>query len=223
MRRCRVVALRCPLVAKEERLPVIFAFMKQIWTLIYLLKVNISWQKLHMSPPASWLPFLWSKWAICWNEKSTSVLHTHSHSSVCQLPAHIQDHRHICSCPACSGSAVCSDHCQAWSTHPPLKEKLQDFCTNQTWTKHFSHCLQLKILLTFKKAGWKPGFADWSIWHKLEPELVGAAFDVAWFVVATETAEQRAVLRTAVPHFHIVIGTAVMSLNLQARCENDNR
>lgn len=69
--------------------------------------------------------------------------------------------------------------------------------------------------LTFKEVGCEPGFVNRSIGHKLEPEPVGAAFDVVWFVIAAEPAEQRAALRNAVPHLHVVVGTAVMSLNLQ--------
>lgn len=69
--------------------------------------------------------------------------------------------------------------------------------------------------LTFKEVGCEPGFVDRSIGYELEPEPVGAAFDVVWFVVAAEPAEQRAALRTAIPHLQGVVGTAVMSLNLQ--------
>ena len=72
-------------------------------------------------------------------------------------------------------------------------------------------------LLTFKEVGCKPSFVDRSIRYKLQPELVGAAFHVVWFVIATETAEQRAALRTAIPHFHVVIGAAVVSLSLQSK------
>lgn len=66
---------------------------------------------------------------------------THRHSCVYRLPAHIQDHRHICSCPACSDSAAHTDHYRAWSTRPPLTKrnvKLLNIFTRQTcfsgWT-----------------------------------------------------------------------------------------
>lgn len=49
-------------------------------------------------------------------------------------------------------------------------------------------------VLTFKKVGCEPSFVDGSVRYKLQPELVGAAFDVVWFVIATEMAEQRAVV-----------------------------
>lgn len=47
--------------------------------------------------------------------------------------------------------------------------------------------------------------------------MAGAAFDVVWFVIATETSEQWAALWTAIPHFHVIIGTAVMSFSLQSK------
>lgn len=68
---------------------------------------------------------------------------------------------------------------------------------------------------TFKERGREPGLIDRDVRCKLEPELVGAAFDVVWFVAAAEAAEQRAACRASVPHFHIVVGAAVVSLELR--------
>ena len=51
-----------------------------------------------------------------------------------------------------------------------------------------------KDLLTFKEVGSKPGFVDRSVGHKLEPQLVGAAFHVVRLSIAAEAAEQRAAL-----------------------------
>lgn len=70
---------------------------------------------------------------------------------------------------------------------------------------------------TFKKVGREPGLVDRSVGHKLQPQLVGAAFDVVGLVVAAETAEQPAALRTAVPHLHVVVAAAVVFLNLQRK------
>ena len=51
------------------------------------------------------------------------ILYTHSHSCVCQLPAHIQGRRRICSCPACSDNAARSARCQVQNTHPSLTKE----------------------------------------------------------------------------------------------------
>lgn len=69
--------------------------------------------------------------------------------------------------------------------------------------------------LTFEKVDCKPSFVDRCIGRKLEPELIGGALDVVRISVTTETPEQRAALRAAVPHLHIVIGAAVVPLQLQ--------
>lgn len=70
---------------------------------------------------------------------------------------------------------------------------------------------------TFKKVGGESSLVDRSIGHKLQPQLVGAAFDVVGFVVAAETAEQPAALRTAVPHLHVVVAAAVVFLDLRRK------
>lgn len=148
------------------------------------------------------------------------VRYTHSHSCICQMPAHIQDHMHICSCPACSDSAARSDRCQVWNTRPSLaNEQSANFVLCKTRASHATWVNpgNWGDLLTFKKVGGEPGFVDRSIRHKLQPELVWAALDVFGFVMATEASKQRAALWTSVPHFHIVVGTAVMSLNLQLK------
>lgn len=67
---------------------------------------------------------------------------------------------------------------------------------------------------TSEKVGRESGFVDRAIGHKLEPQLVAAAFDLDGFVVTAEAAEQLAALHAAIPHLHIVIATAVMLLNL---------
>ncbi len=159
----------------------------------------------------------WHSNVGCQHYVGDLVLHTHSHSCVCQLPAHIQGHKHICSCPVCSCSAAHNDRCQVWSTRPSLAhEKSTELVPNQNYYKNLTVCYW-KDFLTFEKVGCKPSFVNWSIRHKLQPKVVGAAFDVIWFVVATETGEQRAALRTAVPHLHVVVSAAVVSLNLQSK------
>lgn len=70
---------------------------------------------------------------------------------------------------------------------------------------------------TFKKVGGEPGLVDRSVGHKLQPQLIGAAFDVVGFVVAAETAEQPAALPAAVSHLHVVVAAAVVFLNLQRK------
>lgn len=68
--------------------------------------------------------------------------------------------------------------------------------------------------LTFEEVGSKASLVDGAIWNKFHPQVVGAGFDVIWFVVATEAAKERAVFRVAITHLQVVIGTTVMSLNL---------
>lgn len=68
--------------------------------------------------------------------------------------------------------------------------------------------------LTFKEVGCKACLVDRPVRHELEPQLVRAAVDVVWLFVTAETAEQRAALRAAIPHLHIIVGTAVVELNL---------
>lgn len=67
---------------------------------------------------------------------------------------------------------------------------------------------------TFEKVGRESGLVDGAVRHKLEPQLVAAAFDLDGFVVTAEAAEQLAALHAAVPHLHVVVATAVVLLNL---------
>lgn len=67
---------------------------------------------------------------------------------------------------------------------------------------------------TFEKVGRETGLVDRAVGHKLEPQLVAAAFDLDGFVVTAEAAEQLAALHAAVPHLHIVVAAAVVLLDL---------
>lgn len=75
---------------------------------------------------------------------------------------------------------------------------------------------------TFEEVGSEPGFVDWAIGHKLHPQLVGAALDVIWLVVAAEAAQQRAVFRVPITNLEIVISTAVVPLNLQNKGKKES-
>lgn len=44
--------------------------------------------------------------------------------------------------------------------------------------------------------------------------MVGAAVDITRLLVTAVTAEQRAALRAAIPHLHVIVGTAVVELDL---------
>lgn len=138
---------------------------------------------------------------------------THFHSGVCQLSARNPARRHICSCPACSHSAAHTGRCRAPSTRPSLASE-----RSQNWspTKTLAHFRPL-TRLTLEKVGREAGFVDGSVGDELQPELVGAAFDVVRFVVAAEASEQRAAVRAAIPHLHVIIRTAVVPFNLQSK------
>lgn len=71
-----------------------------------------------------------------------------------------------------------------------------------------------RLKQTFEKVGRESGLVDGAIGHKLEPQLVAAAFDLDGFVITAEAAEQLAALRTAVPHLHVVVAAAVVLLDL---------
>lgn len=73
--------------------------------------------------------------------------------------------------------------------------------------------------LTFKEVSCEARLVDRAIRDELEPQLVGTAVDVAWLLVTAETAEQRAALGAAIPHLHVVVGTAVVELNLESHQE----
>lgn len=70
-------------------------------------------------------------------------------------------------------------------------------------------------MLTLKEVGCKACFVDRAIRHELEPQLVGGAVDVVWLLITAETAEQRAALRAAIPHLHVIVGAAAVELNLR--------
>lgn len=46
--------------------------------------------------------------------------------------------------------------------------------------------------------------------------MVRAAVDVTRLLVTAVTSEQRAVLRAAIPHLHVIVGTAVVELDLES-------
>lgn len=77
--------------------------------------------------------------------------------------------------------------------------------------------------LTFEKVGCETSLVDRAIRHKLHPELVGTGLNVIWLVVTTEASHQWAVLGVPIPHLQVVIGTAVMPLNLRKGWVNGTR
>ena len=67
---------------------------------------------------------------------------------------------------------------------------------------------------TFEKGGGEAGLVDGAVGHKGDPELVGAALEVDRLVAATEAAQQGAAGGPSIPHIQVVVGTAVVVLNL---------
>lgn len=68
---------------------------------------------------------------------------------------------------------------------------------------------------TFEEVGGEAGLVDRAVGHKLHPEGVRGGAHVVWLVVAAEPANQRTRLQRAVPHLQVVVGTAVVPLNLR--------
>ena len=67
---------------------------------------------------------------------------------------------------------------------------------------------------TFEKAGGEAGVVDGAVGHERDPELVGAALEVGRLVAPTEAAQQGAAGGPSIPHIQVVVGTAVVVLNL---------
>lgn len=80
-----------------------------------------------------------------------------------------------------------------------------------------SHTSKVKGLgaRTFEEVRGKAGLVDCAVGHKLHPECVGGGAHVVGLVVAAEPANQRARLQRAIPHLQVVIGAAVVPLDLQ--------
>lgn len=79
-----------------------------------------------------------------------------------------------------------------------------------------SHAGKVKGLAarTFEEVSGKAGLVDRPIGHKLHPERVRSGAHVVGLVVAAEPADKRARLQRAVPHLQVVVGAAVVPLNL---------
>lgn len=70
---------------------------------------------------------------------------------------------------------------------------------------------------TFEKVDCKASFVNGSIGDELEPEPARRAFDVIRLLVTTVTPNEVAVLTVPITYFQVVIGTAVVTLNLGVR------
>lgn len=75
------------------------------------------------------------------------------------------------------------------------------------------------LSLTLEEIGCKACFIDGTVGHKLHPQSVGTGFDSFWLLIATEVANQGALLCGTVTNFQIVIGTAVVPFNLKRKTE----
>lgn len=70
---------------------------------------------------------------------------------------------------------------------------------------------------TFEKVDSKTGFVNGPIRDELEPEAAGCALDVIGLLVATVAPNEGAALTVPVAHLQVVIGAAVVALNLGVR------
>lgn len=70
---------------------------------------------------------------------------------------------------------------------------------------------------TFEKVDSKTSFVNGSIRDELEPEAAGRALDVIRLLVATVAPDEGTALTVPIAHLQVVIGTAVMALNLGVR------
>lgn len=70
---------------------------------------------------------------------------------------------------------------------------------------------------TFEKVDSKTGFVNGPVRDELEPEAAGRALDVIRLLVATVAPDEGAALTVPVAHLQVVIGAAVMALNLGVR------
>lgn len=71
-----------------------------------------------------------------------------------------------------------------------------------------------QLIHTLEKIGCKARFIDRAIGHKLHPHSVGARFHILRLLIATEVANQDAVLCGAVADFQVVVRTAVVPFDL---------
>lgn len=72
---------------------------------------------------------------------------------------------------------------------------------------------------TLEEIGCKACFIDGTVGHKLHPQSVGTGFDSLWLLIATEVANQGALLCGTVADFQIVIRTAVVPFDLNRKTE----
>lgn len=72
---------------------------------------------------------------------------------------------------------------------------------------------------TLEEIGCKARFIDGAVGHKLHPQSVGTGFHRLRLLVATEVANQGALLCGTISDFQIVICTTVMSFNLKRKTE----
>lgn len=70
---------------------------------------------------------------------------------------------------------------------------------------------------TFEKVDSKTGFVNGPVRDELEPEAAGRALDVIRLLVATVAPDEGAALAVPVAHLQVVIGAAVVALNLGVR------
>ena len=68
---------------------------------------------------------------------------------------------------------------------------------------------------TFEKVSSKAGLVNRPVWDKLHPQCVWGGAHILGFVVTTESTNQRAGLQGAVSDLQVVVGAAVVPLNLQ--------
>lgn len=69
---------------------------------------------------------------------------------------------------------------------------------------------------TFEKVDGKASLVNGSVRDELEPQAAGRALDVVRLLIATVAPDEGAALTVPVAHLQVVIGTAVMALNLGA-------
>lgn len=67
---------------------------------------------------------------------------------------------------------------------------------------------------TFEKVDSKASLVNGPVGDELEPEAAGRALDVVGLLVATEAPDEGAALAVPVPHLQVVVGAAVVALDL---------
>lgn len=67
---------------------------------------------------------------------------------------------------------------------------------------------------TFEKVDSKASLVNGPIRDELEPEAAGRALDVVGLLVAAVAPDERAALAVPVPHLQVVVGAAVVALDL---------